>query len=208
MPPASPTDPQPPALILASGSAARAAVLRAAGVPFEAVPARIDEAAVKAGMLGEGASPRDVADALAELKARRVAARAPGALVLGADQVVSCDGRLFDKPRDAVEARGQLVTLRGRTHELHAAAVVYESGRPVWRHVGRAQLTMRPFSDAFLDGYVAAEGEALCGTVGGYRIEAGGAQLFTRVEGDLFTVMGLPLIELLGFLRSRRVMPE
>ncbi len=207
MPRASQIDRSPPALILASGSAARGAMLRAAGVPFEAMPAPVDEAAVKAGMLGEGAGPRDVADALAELKARRVARRVPG-LVVGADQVLSCEGRLFDKPRDRAEARDQLEALRGRTHELHAAAVAYEDARPVWRHVGRARLTMRPFSDAFLDGYLAAEGEALCESVGGYRIEAGGAQLFARVEGDLFTIMGLPLLELLDFLRSRGVVPE
>ena len=128
--------------------------------------------------------------------------------MVGADQVLSCEGRLFDKPRDRAEARDQLEALRGRTHELHAAAVAYEDARPVWRHVGRARLTMRPFSDAFLDGYLAAEGEALCESVGGYRIEAGGAQLFARVEGDLFTIMGLPLLELLDFLRSRGVVPE
>jgi septum formation protein len=207
MPLASPTDRQPPALILASGSAARVAMLAAARVPFEAMPAPVDEAAVKAGMLGEGASPRDIADALAELKARRVAARVPG-LVVGADQVLSCDGRLFDKPRDLAEAREQLLALRGRTHELHAAAVAYEEASPVWRHVGRARLTMRAFGEAFLDSYLASEGEAVCDSVGGYRIEAGGAQLFARVEGDLFTIMGLPLLELLDFLRSRRVVPE
>jgi predicted house-cleaning NTP pyrophosphatase (Maf/HAM1 superfamily) len=127
---------------------------------------------------------------------------------IGADQVLSCDDRLFDKPRDAAEAREQLATLRGRTHELHAAAVIYEDARPVWRHVGRAQLSMRPFSDGFLDDYVAAQGAALCETVGGYRIEAGGAQLFVRVQGDLFTIMGLPLLELLAFLRSRGAVRE
>jgi septum formation protein len=183
-------------------------MLAAAGVPFEALPAAVDEAAVTAGMLAEDAPARDVADALAELKARRVAARAPGALVLGADQVMSCDGQLFDRPRDAGEARAQLAALRGRTHVLHAAAVVYEAGRPVWRHVGEARLTMRAFSDAFLDDYLAGQGAGLWETVGIYRIEAAGAQLFTRVEGDLFTIMGLPLLDLLAFLRSRGVVLE
>jgi septum formation protein len=207
MPTSRPT-PQAPPLILASRSTARAAMLAAAAVPFESLPAPVDEAAVTAGMLAEGAPARDVADALAELKARRVAARAPGALVLGADQVMSCDGRLFDRPRDAEQARAQLVELRGRTHELYAAAVVYEAARPVWRYVGQARLTMRPFSDAFLDHYLTDQGTALWETVGIYRIEAAGAQLFARVEGDLFTIMGLPLLELLAFLRSRGVVPE
>ena len=195
-------------LILASRSAARAAVLRDAGIPFEAVPAAVDEAAVKAAMLAEAAPARDIADALAELKALRGAARAPGRLVLGADQVLVCDGELFDKPQDLADARRQLLALRGRTHELLSAAVVFEAGGPVWRHVGRARLTMRAFSAAFLDRYLAEEGDAVLESVGAYRLEARGAQLFSRVEGDLFTIMGLPLLELLAFLRSRGVCAE
>jgi septum formation protein len=192
-------------LILASASAGRAALLAGARVAFEAVPAAVDEAAVKAGMLAEGAAPRDVADALAELKARRVAGRMPDRLVLGADQVLVCEGRLYDKPGDLAGAREQILALRGRRHELLSAAVVFEEGRPVWRHVGRARLTMRAFSDAFLEDYLAREGEAVLGTVGSYRLEDGGAGLFSRVEGDIFTVMGLPLLELLAFLRTRGI---
>lgn len=195
-------------LILASRSSARAALLRNAGVPFDILPAAVDEASVKAGLRAEQAPARDVADTLADLKARRVANRVPGALVLGADQVLACEGRLYDKPADLGEAREQLLALRGRPHDLYAAAVVYEDGQPVWRHVGRAQLTMRRFSDAFVDAYLARNGDALCDTVGAYRLEDGGAQLFARVQGDLFTVMGLPLLELLDFLRTRRVIPE
>jgi septum formation protein len=195
-------------LILASRSAARAAVLRDAGISFEAVPAAVDEAAVKAAMLAEAAPARDIADALAELKALRGAARAPGRLVLGADQIVVCDSELFDKPQDLADARRQLLALRGRTHELLSAAVVFEASGPVWRHVGRAQLTMRAFSEAFLDRYLAEEGDAVLESVGAYRLEARGAQLFTRVEGDLFTIMGLPLLELLAFLRSRGICAE
>lgn len=195
-------------LILASRSAARATLLRRARVPFEAMTAAVDEAAVKAGMLAEDASPRDVADALAEMKARRVALRQPGRLVLGADQVLVCEGRILDKPADAAMARVQLAELRGKAHDLLSAAVVYEAAQPVWRHVGRARLAMRAFSDAFLDHYIAAEGDSVLESVGAYRLEDGGAQLFSRVEGDLFTIMGLPLLELLDFLRTRGVIPQ
>ena len=178
-------------------------MLRSAGVPVEIVPAAVDEAAVKAGMLAERALPRDIADTLAELKARRVAAMQPERLVLGADQVLVCGGRIYDKPRDRAEARAQLAALRGQRHELLSAAVVFENAAPVWRHIGRASLTMRPFSDAFLDAYVGEGGDELLTTVGAYRLEDGGAQLFARIDGDIFTIIGLPLLELLAFLRTR-----
>ncbi|MFO1141245.1 MAG: nucleoside triphosphate pyrophosphatase [Amaricoccus sp.] len=197
-----------PPLILASGSAGRASLLRGAWVPFETMVARVDEAAVKAGMQAESAPPRDIADALAELKARRIAGRAPGRLVLGADQVLVCGGRLYDKPADRAEARRQLQELRGQRHELLSAAVVFEHGAPVWRHVGRAQLTMRPFTDAFLEAYLDREGPAILDSVGAYRLEDGGAELFARVDGDIFTIVGLPLLELLGFLRTRGICLE
>ncbi|MEL6219622.1 MAG: Maf family nucleotide pyrophosphatase [Pseudomonadota bacterium] len=195
-------------LILASASAARREMLEAAGVAVEAVPARVDETAVKAAMLAEEAPPRDIADSLAELKAVRVSGRYPGQLVLGADQVLVAGGRVFDKPRDLAEARAHLTTLRGQTHQLLSAAVIARDGAPLWRHIGTARLVMRPVTDAFLDDYLARSGEAILSSVGAYHLEGLGAQLFARVDGDYFTVLGLPLLEVLGFLRAQGVLLE
>lgn len=195
-------------LILASGSEARATLLREAGVPFEAVVARIDEAAFREAMVAEGAPPRDIADGLADLKARRVARSRPDAMVLGCDQILVCEGRMFGKPGDLEAARQHLRDLRGRAHELLSAAVVYEDGAPVWRHVGRARLTMRMFSDAFLDAYVTRHGSRLLASNGAYQVEEGGSQIFNRIEGDYFSILGLPLLELLAFLRTRGTVQE
>jgi septum formation protein len=188
-------------LILASRSAARIDMLRKAGIAFEARPAALDEAEIKAALRREGAPARDMADTLAALKAGRVAQKHPDRIVLGADQVLAVEGTVLDKPRDLDEARAQLRFLRGRRHHLFSAAVIHLDAQPIWRHIGKATLVMRDFSDAFLDEYVARHGESLTETVGAYRLEDGGAALFDHVEGDIFTIMGLPLIETLAQLR-------
>lgn len=188
-------------IILASGSKARAAVLAGAGVTFEVAIAGVDEAAVKTGLLAQGNGPREVADALAELKAVRVSRKHPGALVIGADQTLDLDGQLFDKAETMAEARDRLQHLRGKTHKLHSAVVVAKDGETIWRDVPAAKLTMRPFTDAFLDDFLARGGESLLGSVGCYRLEDDGVQLFSRIDGDYFTILGLPLMGLLDLLR-------
>lgn len=195
-----------PTLILASTSAARRAMLTNAGVPHEAVAPNVDEDELKASLRAEGASPRAVADALAETKAVKISRRAPGALVLGADQVLALpDGTMLDKPTDRASAAAQLRSLRGIEHRLISAAVVAENGTAVWRSVDTAALQVRNFSDQWLDAYLEAEGDVLLGCVGGYRLEGLGAQLFARVRGDYFTVLGLPLLAVLDYLRTRGV---
>jgi septum formation protein len=187
-------------IVLASQSAARRTVLAGAGVPHEAVVAGVDEDAVKAGLLAAGAGPRQVADALAELKAIRVSAKREG-FVIGADQTLDLDGRLYDKVGDVAAARKRLQLLRGKTHRLHSAVVVAKAGAPIWREVATASLTMRPFTDAFLDDYLATEGPQALGSVGCYRLEGPGAQLFSEIEGDYFAILGLPLLGLMDLLR-------
>lgn len=183
-------------------------MLRNAGVEIECVAPGVDEEEMKLAMRAEGVLARDQADALAEMKARRVSARLPGALVLGADQILDFKGEALDKPATRADARETLLRLRGERHELLSAAVVAQDGAPIWRHVGRARLFMRPFSDAFLDAYLDRIGEDALRTPGAYMLEGLGAQLFARIDGDYFTVLGLPLIETLGFLRVRGVLPE
>jgi septum formation protein len=190
-------------IVLASASSARRRLLAAAGIACEVEPSHVDEAEVKAGLLPEGATPRAVADCLAELKAVRVSARRPGALVIGSDQVLALNGILFDKPPDMAHARAHLRAFRGKRHTLVSAVVVARDGAAIWRHVEEAHLTMRPFSDEFLDAYLAAAGESVLSSVGVYALEGLGAQLFSRIEGDHFTIQGLPLLPLLDFLRAQ-----
>ena len=192
-------------LILASASEVRARVLKGAGVDFEVRPAHVDEDAVKDSLLAARAPLRDVADALAELKALRVSTSRPDALVLGADQVLAFEGELVSKCASLDEARTLLRRLRGRTHQLTSALVLAKAGSAIWRTVETATLTMRDFSNRFLDDYLAAEGEELLKGVGCYRLEGRGAQLFERVEGDYFAVLGLPLQPLLAALRQHGI---
>jgi septum formation protein len=187
-------------IILASKSAARTAVLTGAGVPFEVAVAGVDEDAVKTAMLAEGATARDVADALAELKAVKISRGRPG-FVIGADQTLEFEGGLYDKAETLDAARERLKLLRGKPHQLHSAVVVAKDGAPIWREVVSATLTMRDFSDGFLEDYLAAEGEHALGSVGCYRLEGPGAQLFSKIEGDYFAILGLPLLGLLDLFR-------
>ena len=192
-------------LVLASGSASRAAMLSAAGVAFTAVAPHVDEAAAKESL--RGFSGRDLADALAELKAVKVSLARPGALVLGSDSVVQlADGTLLDKPTSRQDAADHLAQMAGSHHDLISAAVVAEAGRPVWRHVDRARVHVRPLSSDFIDRYLDAEWSTIVGCVGCYRIEGPGVQLFTRIDGSHFTVLGLPLLPVLDYLRTRGMM--
>lgn len=193
----------PERLVLASASAARATLLRAAGLAFAIVPAILDEARVKSDSRRAGASAIDCALALAAAKALEVSQRDRQALVVGADQILVMDAEWFDKPADLAEAAAQLRRLRGRTHVLATAVCVIAGGVRLWHAASAPEMTMRRFSDAFLAAYIAAEGDALLGSVGAYRLEGRGVQLFCRINGDHFAVLGLPLIELLGFLRQR-----
>lgn len=194
-------------LVLASGSAARKQMLSAAGLAFEVEPPRVDEEAAKASLRAAGMTPRNQADALAELKALSVSRRRDG-FVIGADQMLAVEDETLDKPKDRAEARQHLLRLRGRTHELLTAAVVAKDGAVIWRHMETPRLRMRAFSNAFLDEYLRQVGDGALHSVGAYQLEGLGAQLFDRVDGDYFAVLGLPLLPLLAFLREHDMARE
>ena len=189
-------------IILASGSAIRRKLMIDAGLDFEVITKPVDEAVIKDSMLSESVRLRDIADALAEAKSLRVSHIEDG-LVIGADQIMVMDNQLFDKPKTIDEARERLKLMRGKTHYLMGAVVISENGKPVWRHMAKTKLTMRAFSDTFLEDYLEKEGELVTKSVGAYRFEGLGAQLFSHVEGDFFSILGLSLLPVMDYLRTR-----
>lgn len=194
-------------IVLASGSEIRRHLLTRAGVGFTVDPVRVDEETIRAAMLADGASPREIADALADAKAARASARHPDAFVIGCDQVLDFNGTLLSKPESSEQVRAQLDALNGCKHHLLSAVVIYHGGQPQWRHIGQARMRMRQMGARYLDDYVARNWHSIRTSVGGYKLEEEGARLFDRVEGDYFTILGLPLLEILGYLTQREVLP-
>lgn len=192
-------------IILASGSDIRAQMLRQAGLRFDVKPALVDEELIKQALHAEDAPPRDIADALAEAKARKVSQKCPDALVLGCDQVLDLNGQMLSKPKSAEDALVQLKSLRGERHMLLSACVIYENGKPIWRHVGQVRLRMRQASDTYLQGYVTRNWDSIRHAVGAYKLEEEGVRLFHSIDGDYFNVLGLPLLELLAYLGLKGV---
>ena len=197
-----------PHLILASGSQIRATLLTNAGLVVSVKKPLVDEETIKMALLQENAPPRDIADCLAEAKARKVSQKMPGALVLGCDQVLDHQGQLLSKAKSPADALNQLQSLRNSKHQLLSAAVLYEDGKPVWRHIGQVRLQMRDASDAYLADYVERNWDSIQHAVGSYKLEEEGVRLFNRIDGDYFNVLGLPLIELLSYLTLRGVLPK
>jgi len=193
-------------LVLASGSSVRRRLMENAGLAFHVDPANVDEENLKAAIRAEGGGAAEIAETLAEMKAVTVSRRHPEALVIGADQTLDCNGMLFDKPADRDHARGHLRALAGRTHTLHSSVCIVERGARLWHENAAARLTMRPLSETFIDDYLRRAGDDICECVGAYRLEGIGVQLFQRIDGDFFTILGLPLLPLLTYLRQRRAL--
>ncbi|KIC32886.1 Maf family protein [Leisingera sp. ANG-S5] len=195
-------------IVLASGSEIRAHLLRQAGIDFECDVPRLDEDAIKSALLAEQAPPRDIADALAEAKARKISGKHSGKLVLGCDQVLDFEGSLLSKPVSPEEALHQLKEMRGKRHMLLSAAVIYRDGEPIWRHVGQVRLVMRKCSDSYLEDYVARNWDSIRHAVGAYKLEEEGVRLFAGIDGSYFNVLGLPLMELISYLGLQGVIKQ
>lgn len=193
-------------LILASSSKSRQKMLQNAGVRFESSPVRVDEDAIRMSLIAEDAKPRDIADTLAEFKARRCAEKNPGTLTLGGDQILALQGEVFAKPKDRKHAADQLQQMSGKTHHLYSSAVMYEDAKPVWRHTGSARMVMHTLTPAQIDAYLDRAWPKVSGSVGAYHAEDLGAQLFSRIDGDWFSVLGMPLLEVLSYLRLREML--
>jgi len=202
------TGSEAPRVILASASRPRARMLAKAGVLFTIAPASVDENSIKTSVRAAGADVAEVAEMLAATKAQQVSRNHEGELVIGADQMLACDGDWFDKPASRTDARSQLMRLRGRTHELVSAVCVVRDGVVIWHHTERAAVTVRHFSEDFVDEYIEKMDQDILATVGGYELEGLGAQLFSGIEGDYFTILGMPLLPLLDFLRGHGVITE
>lgn len=194
-------------VVLASGSEIRAQLLRNAGVEIEIIKPRIDEDSVKEALTASGAPPRDIADALAEGKSAKVAGKMTDRVVLGCDQVLATKNGILSKPKTPEDVRKQLINLRGQEHQLFSAAVIYDGGQPVWRHVGAVRLGMKNFSDPYLDAYIERNWDDIRWSVGGYQLEGEGVRLLSYIRGDYFTVLGIPLIEVLSYLTQRGTLP-
>jgi septum formation protein len=195
-------------IVLSSTSATRRKLLSQTGIYFKTAKPPVDESVIKVALRKAGASAAQVAENLAESKANSVGQIIPGAYIIGADQMLECDGRWYDKPADRDGARRHLESLRGKTHELITAAVIAHEGRVIWRHTEIAKMTMRDFSESFLDSYMEKAGDGIVKSVGAYEMEGTGSQLFEKVEGDFFSILGLPLIPLMGALREAGALPK
>ena len=195
--------PAVPQIILASASPIRLKLLQAAALTVATHPARIDEESIRQALVAESAPPRDMADTLAEMKARKISERFPEDLVLGCDQILELSGSIINKAETKEELAHHLHLLRGKTHILHSAAVIYHQSKPVWRIVDDAKLTMAPVSDGYLNDYIERNWESVRHSVGGYKLEEEGIRLFSAIKGDYFTILGLPLLPILSYLKDR-----